>query len=389
MIIENRGTRLRITDTDGFSHDFHAFWLREASSNPEYRDPGTGHKLKDADQLPLDVNIAEITQRGEMMELRFSDGHVSSYSLTALRKHAEHPCVQELVGEKRLWDATLDPLPWHELDTIAADPRQLLALLNDVARLGFALVRGVPPQHEGLAHFIALLGHMRITNNGGIEDIKAIGTGRVYDLSMTPRALEPHVDNPYRLPQPGYVLLHCLQNDAEGGESGLTDGLAVAAKLRKEHPDLFKALCTTPVTFRYADDQAILEHTSPFVDVGVDGAVRHVRFHGRCDQVIAADPATLDTFYRARRLYSQLIRSDEMQLRFKLAPSEMFIVDNFRIIHSRRAFRLETGARHMQQAYVDRDVVSSRQKTLLRDINAKPWRPRVALGDAARTAAGM
>jgi len=30
----------------------------------------------------------------------------------------------------------------------------------------------------------------------------------------------------------------------------------------------------------------------------------------------------------------------------------------------------------MQQAYIDRDVVSSRQKTLLRDIRSKPWKAR-------------
>jgi hypothetical protein len=45
--------------------------------------------------------------------------------------------------------------------------------------------------------------------------------------------------------------------------------------------------------------------------------------------------------------------------------------------HARRAFKLESGTRHMQQAYIDRDVVSSRQNTLLRSLDAKPWKSRI------------
>ena len=189
--------------------------------------------------------------------------------------------------------------------------------------------------------------------------------------------LEPHCDNPYRVPQPGYTLLHCIRNDAQGGDSALIDGFYVADRVRRERPDLFEALCTVPIVFRYADDQAILENTCPFIDRAADGTVRHTRFHGRCDQVTAADPATLSKFYEARRMYSRLIMSDETQIRFKLRPGEMFMVDNYRLFHARTGFRLETGVRHMQQAYIDRDVVSSRQKTLLRNINAKPWKSRI------------
>ena len=268
-------------------------------------------------------------------------------------------------------------MPWYEQSALESDPKTLLALLNDIVRLGFALVRGIPAEHNGMACFIDLIGYMRITNNGGIEDIKALPDGKVYDLSMTPRALEPHCDNPYRVPQPGYTLLHCIRNDAQGGDSALIDGFYVADRVRRERPDLFEALCTVPIVFRYADDQAILENTCPFIDRAADGTVRHTRFHGRCDQVTAADPATLSKFYEARRMYSRLIMSDETQIRFKLRPGEMFMVDNYRLFHARTGFRLETGVRHMQQAYIDRDVVSSRQKTLLRNINAKPWKSRI------------
>lgn len=377
MSVMNHGTHVHISDSDGFAHEFHAFWLRESSTNPQFRDPNTGHKLQDAESIPLDVTVTKLIEQGDELKLEFSDGHGSSYSLQKLLNAARFPGTQELDGKKILWDGSFAPLPWYALADLEADPRVLLALLKDIAALGFALVRGIPAEHNGMARFIDLIGYMRLTNNGGIEDIKVLPSAKVYDLSMTSRALEPHCDNPYRVPQPGYTLLHCIRNDAEGGDSALIDGFCVADRMRRERPDLFEALASVPVVFRYADDQAILEHTCPFIDVSPDGTIRHTRFHGRCDQVIATDLQTLSKFYEARRMYSGLIMSEAMQLRFKLNPGEMFMVDNYRLFHARKSFRLDAGVRHMQQAYIDRDVVSSRLKTLARNINAKPWKSRI------------
>ncbi len=376
MLVENFGAQLGLSGAGGFAHVFHAFWLRESSTDPGYRDPHTGHKLQDAEDIPLDVSITQLFRNADELTLQFSDGHRASYSLERLQYAAQHPQTQQLIGKKIPWDGSLNPLPWYEQAQLEQDPRQLLKVLADIASHGFVLIRGIPPEHNGMSRFIDLIGYMRVTNNGGIEDIKALPTG-IYDLSMTPRALEPHCDNPYRVPQPGYTLLHCIRNDAEGGDSALIDGLYVAERIRRERPDLFDALCTVPIVFRYADDQAILENTSPFIDLFPDGTIEHTRFHGRCDQVCAVAPQMLAKFYEARRMYSKLIMSDATQVQFKLRPGEMFMVDNYRLFHARKAFRLDTGIRHMQQAYIDRDVVSSRQKTLLRDIDSKPWRSRI------------
>jgi gamma-butyrobetaine dioxygenase len=376
MHVTHKGNRLHLKDDDGFAHTYSALWLREASASPDWRDPKTGHKLGDGNLLPPGIVITGTVEDSESVDLTFSDEHHARFSLAALRQAAEHPHTTELDGERQPWDAALSPLPWHQLADLQDDPHEILSALTDLARLGFTLIRGIPAEPGGMRQFTDLIGFIRITNNGAIEDIRAVPPEHAYDLSMTPRALEPHTDNPYRIPQPGYVLLHCLANDADGGQSGMTDGFHAADRIRRGHPDLFEALCTVPVTWRYTDEQAILEDTSPFIDLALDGSVKHVRFHGRADHVAAIDAGTLDTFFQARRVFSSLVSSDDLQLRFKLRPGEMFMIDNYRLIHSRRAFKLQAGSRHMRQAYIDRDVVSSRQKTLLKDITATPWKHR-------------
>lgn len=376
MEITYEGNRLTLSDGADFKHTFSALWLRESSFSPEFRDEKTGHKLGDGDSLPLDIAFESVTMHDEDLSLAFSDGHHCTYSTSWLVDAARKPFFQELIGDKELFDANLNPLPWHDLADLQADSRTVRDTLDDLARLGFALIRNVPTELNGMQAFIDLIGYMRVTNNGAIEDIKAVPPEKAYDLSMTPRALEPHTDNPYRIPQPGYVLLHCIENTAEGGESGITDGFRAAQELRNESPELFEALATTPVNWFYRDEQAILEDTSTFIELDRQGEICHVRFHGRSDRVAAVDPDQLDMFYKARRRFIDLIRSDALEVRLKLQAGDMFIVDNYRIIHSRKAFRLETGARHMRQAYIDRDVVSSRQKTLHRNLESEPWRAR-------------
>lgn len=364
MMLRNTGTMLRIDWPDGFTHAFHPVWLRELSFEPSAKDPAIGHRLYEAAFLPLDLTIrrAALTDR-DGVALEFSDGHRCAFDLGDLRAAAEHPLPDDLVGAPILWDTRSWQPAWRDYESIAAAPEGLLAFFDDLAKFGVALVRGLSVEANGLQALTDLIGPIRETNWGGIADVRSIANG--YDLSMTERALEPHVDNPYRLPQPGYIFLHCLVNAAAGGESVLIDGFNVAARLQREYPKDFATLCTTPVTFAYRDDSAILEHYGPLIERRPDGRVSRVIFHNRADQVVAADPKELSAYYAARRAYADFIWSPHMQVTFKLAPGEAYVVDNFRILHGRRAFD-GGGERYLRQCYMDRDTLSSRQKVLLR-----------------------
>jgi gamma-butyrobetaine dioxygenase len=366
-MIRIRDDGLEVRWPDGRAFVFHPLWLRERSFEPSNKDPATGHRLQEVAFLPLDLSILRAGPGGETgVSIAFSDGHICAYELDDLRRCIDRPLPDDLVGEKRLWDASLDPLPWHQYDDVKASRPALLNLAGALATLGFALVRGLGTGEDALATLAALFGPMRETNWGRIADVKSIADG--YDLSMTGRALEPHVDNPYRLPGPGYIFLHCLENSAEGGESTLVDGFRAAEELKSGDPAAYDVLSQTQVTFRYADPDAILEHHGSLIEHAADGRVARVRFHNRADQVVAKRPAELTAYYKARRAFAELVWSDRLTIRLKLNPGEAYIVDNYRILHGRTAIDLSTGNRHLRQCYMDRDIVSSRQKVLLRGL---------------------
>lgn len=365
MNLHNDGSALRIGWPDGLLHAFHPIWLRELSFEESAKDPATGHRRYEAAYLPLDLTVrrAELVAEGRVA-LEFSDGHRCSFDLRDLRRAVEHALPDDLVGDRIPWQRNSWQVQWRDYRDIAGTSAGLLGFFDDLAKFGVVLVRGLPVEADGLQGLTDLIGPIRETNWGRITDVRSIKDA--YDLSMTDRALEPHVDNPYRLPQPGYIFLHCLMNDADGGESVLIDGFNAAARLEQEAPRHFATLCTTPVTFAYRDDSDILEHYGHLIERRLDGRLSRVIFHNRSDQVVAADPDHLTAYYAARRAYADLIWSAEMQVSFKLAPGEAYVVDNHRILHGRRSYDASSGDRHLRQCYLDRDTVSSKQKVLLR-----------------------
>lgn len=354
---------------DGRQQSFHPLWLRERLPLDDILDPRTGQRLIEAAELPLDLKITASAISGDHVSLAFSDNYQAAVATTWLHQIARPvPARQATYGQAapdlQLWDHSLAARPEADLLQIQRDETALSQMLQGLHRFGFMIVHNVPVEMEGAKALTDCIGPIRITNWGGLADVKAIP--KAYDLTMTTRGLEQHADNPYRVPVPGYIFLHCLRNDAEGGESIIVDGFRVAREVMVRDPDAFDALTTIRPRFRYADDTAILESDGPLVELDGDGRLHQVRYSNRTEMVDHLSHEMLDRYYKARQLYFQLLNDPGLVLTFKLEPGDCMIMDNYRLLHGRKGFKLDTGMRHMRQCYMDRDTVGSKRKILAR-----------------------
>ena len=354
---------------DGTHHVFHPLWLRESSTHPEYRDLGTQMRMPPAYELPLDISLtmANVTENGGLT-VSFSDGHSCTFAGDHLYKSVHKRRPDDLVGQHSYWDSTFSDFRKFSYTAMQNDEKTVLAAIQSVAQFGFAYVEGLPLELDELDRFARLVGPPRETNWGTITDVRNMPNP--YDLTVTSKLLWPHVDNPYRLPAPGYIFMHCIRNDADGGESTIVDGFGAAMALKEIDPEAFEALTTIAPNFHHAEENAILEDYGPMIQVDETGEVRRIRFSNRTEQVPTLDHDTLDRYYRARQLFSELIFSEQLTLITKLKPEDGFIWDNYRILHGRTAFDITTGDRHMRHCYVDRDSMSSRHKCLLQSLDA-------------------
>jgi gamma-butyrobetaine dioxygenase len=349
---------------DGATVPVHPIWLRERCSASTSLDPLTLQRLFEPPDLPLSLSIvAADATGGDELRVKFSDGHDGVFSIVTLLAEATAQSGIYAPVKPHLWDRRLNPMPSSDWRRIG-DGAAMTELLESFLTLGFAVLRNVPTTPGSVLDVARRFGHVRSTNFGDLFDVRA--KAQADDLAYTGLALAPHTDNPYRDPVPGIQLLHCLVNEAEGGDSTLVDGFAVAAELRRRDPDGFAMLTRTPVRYRYCDGTTELIAWRVPIEIDGQGAFVAINHSPRLDFVPLLPRAELDIYYRARRTFTALLASDDFALRFRLGPGDLEMFDNRRVLHGRTAFDGKSGARHLQGCYIDRDGPDSLYRVLCR-----------------------
>ena len=376
----------------GSSLGFPALWLRHNCRCPECLDPVTGQRLIEVTALPNGCGVTVETETAESVTVVFApDGHRAVFSRAWLAAHELPGTGADPRTEdgKRLWLAAdlaaasdggpgLVPFPVADWDSYLADDAVRATCLDAVVTLGFALLRGVPVRPGTLMRVVGTFGFVRETNYGVLFDVRVVADPA--NLAFTSRAIPPHTDNPYRDPVPTLQLLHCLRDASLGGDTGLVDGFAAAAALRREDPASFAVLTATPWPFAYADKETELRASQPLIALTPDGRITAVRLNNRSMGQLRLPFEQAEAAYAAYRAWASLLGRPEFLLTMRLAPGDCLIFDNTRILHARTAFAAPAAAdnapgevtareRHLQGCYADIDGLLS-TLAVLRRTNA-------------------
>ena len=240
-------------------------------------------------------------------------------------------------------------------------------LLFSFYEYGFVIVKNVPTENNYIVKFANSIGSVRRTNFGEHFNVKSKSNPN--DLAYTTLHLSPHTDNPYRNPVPCIQLLHCIENEVSGGYSTLVDGYTVSEKLKKEDPKAYKILTEVKVRFKFTDKNVMLEDWSELIHLDDEKNFKQVRFSPRLDYVPMLDKDKLDQYYKARKKLSDMYNSEKNRIEFKLAPKDLMMMDNYRVLHGRTKFDPEEGERFLQGCYIDFDSTEGRLRHLKRKFN--------------------
>ncbi len=361
-----------VTWSDHRTTPFQRFFLRDNCTCATCYLPLTREQLFEVTDAPADLAFAsaQIAPEGDLV-IGWSDGHVSRYAPGWLRsvapdaasraeRHAARPRPSIWGGDHG------GALPAFACAAIMADDRVLWQWLGAISTTGLTLVTEVPVSNHALLAPIARISHLRETNFGRVFDVRS--KPQADSAAYTSVNLPPHTDLPTRELQPGVQFLHCLVNDAVGGESVFVDGFAIAEALRAEHPADFATLTTTPMAFWNRDDRTDYRWSAPAIALDAQGDVAEVRFANFLRGPIDAPAAAMAAIYAALRRFQAMTRNPRFFIERRLAPGDMWAFDNRRVLHARREFDPASGARHLQGAYVDRDEILSRWRVLAREL---------------------
>ncbi len=358
----------------GSSLRFHALWLRDNALDAETRAPENGQRLVALSDIPEQTRLtsAKLNATDELELIFEPGGKAVSFPTPWLEANAYDRAPEAQAGWLtpgiETWDADLaDAIPSVDFETARRDRSALGDWLAAVRRLGFATMTGGPTDSGAPLDVVALFGFVRETNYGRWFEVRA--EVNPTNLAYTGLGLQAHTDNPYRDPAPTLQILYCLENTAEGGDSAVVDGFRAAERLRTESPAGFDLLSRHCARFEYSGAAGVhLTARRPMIELAPDGELLAIRFNNRsCAPVTDVPYDLMIDYYAAYRRFGEIIDDPAMAVAFKLNPGECFIVDNTRVLHSRKAYS-GTGTRWLQGCYADKDGLLSTLATIERNL---------------------
>lgn len=366
--VQGLADRVVIEWADGRVSPFHHVWLRDNCPCDQCVYSVTREQVFESVDAAEDLRpLATRIDSDGCLRIDWQDGHLSRFDPGWLRAHAydDESRAERLAGKPQphLWHSDLQ-LPVFDYTALMNDNAALLQWLLAVRDIGLTQVRGVPTEPGSLKLIAQRISFIRESNFGVLFNVqsKADADSNAYTAFNLPL----HTDLPTRELQPGLQFLHCLVNDAEGGESIFVDGFAIADALRQEEPQLFEALCEIPVEFRNKDRHSDYRCLAPIIAVDALGRVAEIRMANFLRGAFDTSVAQMPLLYRAYRRFIAMTREPRFRLMQRLKPGELWCFDNRRTLHVRNAFDPATGARHFQGCYVDRDELLSRILVLQR-----------------------
>lgn len=364
LSIADNGHSLHCHLPDGKLMRFHAIWLRDNATDSQTRASGNGQRLITIQDIPQNVMIRNARVEKGFITIRFSDREEEvtfdpSWLVSHCYDHDPEPNHCWFADWIETWDSRLgQALPAADFTSVSEDKKALRDWLADLRRYGFAKLEGGPVRSGALMDVAHLFGYVRETNYGKWFEVRT--EVNPINLAYTGLGLQAHTDNPYRDPVPSMQILYCLENSAEGGDSIVVDGFHAAKLLAEEDPEAYALLAGYCARFSYEGSKGVALHSRrPMIETTPDGEVITIRFNNRSAAALTDIPYdSMQEYYRAWRRFAEIIEDPSMQVSFKLAPGECFVVDNTRVLHARNGYSGE-GSRWLQGCYPDKDGLYS------------------------------
>ncbi len=249
------------------------------------------------------------------------------------------------------------PARVEELVVELADPRRLSAaergaLLERCRRTNMALyVTRAPVDKTALRRLCAQVGLERLDRNwladeDGISSITPGGGTRGEFIPYTDRALGWHTDGVYneRAQRIDAMVLHCVRDAPEGGDSAFLDHELAYIALRDENPEHVRALSADDamtIPARMEGDRVVrAAQRGPVFSLPPETGALHMRYTARGTNISWNGDAA--TRAACGALEALLERDTSRVLRLRLRPGMGIVCNN--VLHKRTSFRDDASA---------------------------------------------
>jgi len=354
---------IEITWLDKHISKFHFLWLRD--NCPSAIHPTANMRIFNILSVTKNIFPKNLKLNKDILSIHWSENnHKSNFKIKWLRDHCyslnqnKHYASPYFFWDQKL-KKTFNKIKIDH-DKVIKNDSHLTKWLKLLHEYGFAIIKNAPIKKKSAFKILNRISHHRETFFG--TPFEVINVPKPNNTAYTADALRNHTDLPYFEYAPGYQFLHCLVNDAKGGNSSVVDGFAVANYLKKNEKEVFKVLTNTYVKFKDTDytQKATRVLHSSLITLTKDKDFNDIRFSMAAMGTVDVDSNKMKQFYEAYYLFAKLLHSKKFKIDFRLESGDIFCFNNRRVLHGRTAFDPNSGNRHLQGYYIERDEILGR-----------------------------
>ena len=362
--VSANGSSLDIFWTDGEKSNFNYLWLRD--NCPTAHDKDSRHRMFNILKVSTSIKAKnfKINDDGKLI-IEWSEGdHTSYYDPNWLRDNCYTlKNKQQYRSVYKLWNNSLK----NDLESVSVEHNEIISSDQGLVKWleilhykGIAIVKNTPIEKESAFTVLNRISHTRETFFK--TPFEVINIPKPNNSAYSAHALQNHMDLPWFETPPGYQFLHCLINSAKGGDSSAVDGFAVADYLKNNEKEIFETLVNVPLKFRDKDytQESIRGFHAPAISLTKDNDYNDIRFSVATMDALDCHPDIMEKVYKAHHRFGNLLHDDRFQIKFRLNPGDIFSFNNRRVLHGRTAFDPNSGHRHLQGYYIDRDEILGR-----------------------------
>lgn len=292
------------------------------------------------------------------LQVVWSDGHVSSYSTSELRRLLRRHGSE--LPEPISWDRDTLPAPPEVQFAALADASGTQTFAKQIHTYGFAVLRGVPLTTAASDAVGELLGAKWTTSMYGTNwEVKIEARSVGQDSAYGTDELMHHTDGNYLPHRAPMQLFHCFQPGAPGtGVSSIIDGFALAYELRRRSEKAYDVLTKQTLSYQYQDSKHDISAEHPVLQLNSRGDLVAVNWNNHDRATMPTDPDLIE----AMRLWDTLLQEERWHLDFALQTGDLLVFDNLRLMHARKG-PLDPGSpRHFVGFYLDNGVAGAIHK---------------------------
>lgn len=267
-----------------------------------------------------------------------------------------------------LWTASTfaNGLPTVTFEEVMTESRGLKQWLENIACYGLGMVSNTPPNREATKALMERVAYIRMDIFGGFADSDTSEPHA--DSAYSNGYLAPHTDGTYSYDPPGLIIFHVMDRDYIGGKSIFIDGFYAAETLRKSSPEAFSLLTKVEMPGHYLEVDTHLETRQPLIKLDAENQIKRIRFN-HMDRAPFYWGEQTAQVYEALWEWRKIIDDPANQYRFRLAPGNALLFDNWRLLHGRLAYE---GERRMVNSYLNKEDFDSKLR-ILRDTQENSY----------------